>query len=490
LPSSKNNITLAEILEWPVYPIYCSPSKKIFTEVIMSAPLSCFTAYDVRGRVPEELNHEIAACIGLAFCRQIQARRVVVGRDVRLSSPEIAETLCNVLTKAGIDVVDIGLCATEEMYFAVFDGEAQGIEGGIMVTASHNPADYNGMKFVCQGAKPISSDSGLHEVAQQAAALDSGTLVPQKPEQVGKNRKMPNKYHYISKLLSCVEGTHLKPLKIVANAGNGCAGPIVELLEQRLPCTFVKLHCQPDGNFPNGVPNPLVPEKREETARAVRAHQADFGLAWDGDGDRCFFFDAQGRFIEGYYMVGLLATALLKQHPGALILHDPRLIWNTQEMVQAAGGKTLMVKTGHAFIKEAMRREKALYGGEMSAHHYFQDFGCCDSGMLPWLLLYQLMSVEGKGLTDLVDERMRAFPVSGEINAVVTAPDAVLQRVEKHYQDGEKDYTDGLSVAYPTWRFNLRKSNTEPLLRLNVESRGDKELMQEKTAALLKLIRA
>jgi phosphomannomutase len=456
----------------------------------MSAPLNCFTAYDVRGRVPEELNHEIAACIGLAFCRHIQARKVVVGRDVRLSSPEIAETLCNVLTKAGIDVVDIGLCATEEMYFAVFHGETEGIEGGIMVTASHNPAHYNGMKFVCKGAKPISSDSGLQEVAQQAAALDSGTLVPQKPEQVGKNRKMPNKYLYISKLLSFVDTSCLKPLRIVANAGNGCAGPLIDLLEQRLPCTFVKINCQPDGSFPHGVPNPLLPEKREDTAQAVREHQADFGLAWDGDGDRCFFFDAQGRFIEGYYMVGLLATALLKQQPGALILHDPRLIWNTQEMVQAAGGKSLMVKTGHAFIKEAMRREQALYGGEMSAHHYFQDFGCCDSGMLPWLLLYQLMSVEGKSLAALVDERMAAFPVSGEINSVVKDPDAVIQRIEEQYWDGEKDFTDGLSVAYSTWRFNLRKSNTEPVLRLNVESRGDKDLLQKKTAELLKLIQA
>ncbi|CAK8715102.1 Phosphomannomutase [Candidatus Electronema halotolerans] len=456
----------------------------------MSTPLRCFTAYDVRGRVPEELNPDIAARIGLAFCRRTEASKIIIGRDVRLSSPEIAASLCEVLTKAGIEVIDIGLCGTEEVYFAVFNGEAAGIGGGIMITASHNPAQYNGMKFVRQGARPISADSGLLEVAEMAASADwFRSALAAAPAQSGQCRVLPDKSRYIEHLLSYVDVAALKPFTIVVNAGNGCAGPVIDLLEERLPCTFIKLNWQPDGTFPNGVPNPLLPENREETAQAVREHKAALGIAWDGDCDRCFLFDENGRFVEGYYIVGLLATAMLRAQPGGVILHDPRLIWNTQEMVLAAGGKPVMVKTGHAFIKEAMRREQAMYGGEMSAHHYFHDFGCCDSGMLPWLLLCQLMSEQNTTLSAQVDERMRAFPVSGEINSTVTDPDAVIQQAEAQYHDGEKDYTDGLSVAYPNWRFNLRKSNTEPVLRLNVETRADAPLLREKTDELLRLIR-
>jgi phosphomannomutase len=453
--------------------------------------LKCFTAYDVRGCVPEVLNPEIAARIGLAFCRQIQAGRVVIGRDIRLSSPEIAAALCTVLTKAGIEVLDIGLCGTEEVYFAVFAGEDEGIDGGIMITASHNPAQYNGMKFVRQGARPMSSDSGLLEVAEKAASdewfRNESAVVPPQP---GKCHSLTDKSRYIKHLFSYIDFSALKPFKIVVNAGNGCVGPVIDLLAEQLPCTFSKLNWQPDGTFPNGVPNPLLPENREETARAVREQQADLGIAWDGDGDRCFLFDENGRFIEGYYIVGLLATAMLKKQHGGVILHDPRLIWNTQEMVRQAGGTPVTVKTGHAFIKEAMRREQAIYGGEMSAHHYFRSFGCCDSGMLPWLLLWQLMSTKDTTLSALVDARMQAFPVSGEINTTVTDPDAVIRQAEDQYHDGEKEYTDGLSVAYPNWRFNLRKSNTEPVLRLNVETRADAPLLREKTEELLQLIKA
>lgn len=453
--------------------------------------LKCFTAYDVRGCIPEELNPEIAARIGLAFCRQIKADKVVIGQDVRLSSPEIAARLCAVLTKAGIEVVDIGLCGTEEVYFAVFAGEMEGIDGGIMITASHNPAQYNGMKFVRQGARPMSSDSGLLEVANMAASQDwFRSALAAVPTEAGKCLALPDKGSYIKHLLSYIDAPALKPFKIVVNAGNGCAGPVIDLLEKRLPCTFIKRNWQPDGSFPNGVPNPLLPENRVETAQAVQEQQADLGIAWDGDGDRCFFFDENGRFIEGYYIVGLLAAAMLNKQPGGVILHDPRLVWNTQEMVRAAGGKAVTVKTGHAFIKEAMRREQAIYGGEMSAHHYFRAFGCCDSGMLPWLLLCQLMSAENTTLSALVDERMRAFPVSGEINSTVSDPDAVIRQAEERYDDGEKEYTDGLSVAYPSWRFNLRKSNTEPVLRLNVETRADEPLLRDKTEELLRLIRA
>lgn len=456
----------------------------------MSEPLKCFTAYDVRGRVPEELNSDIAGRIGLAFSRSIGARKLVVGRDMRLTSPEIAGALCAVLTNAGIDVVDIGLCGTEEMYFAVFNGEAEGVDGGIMVTASHNPADYNGMKFVRQGARPMSRDSGLLDVAHNAASANwYQEVLAENPEKTGIRLEVLDKSLYLSHLLSFVELGGLKPLTLVVNGGNGCAGPVIDLLEKQLPFTFIKLNHQPDGTFPNGVPNPLLPDKREVTARAVRDHGADLGIAWDGDFDRCFFFDENGRFIEGYYIVGLLAVAMLGLHPGATILHDPRLIWNTQEMVRASGGRPIMTKTGHAFIKEKMRQENAVYGGEMSAHHYFRAFGYCDSGMLPWLLVCQLISEQGKGLSAMVDERMRAYPVSGEINSTVDDPDVVIQKVEDKYSDGEKDYTDGLSVSYSSYRFNLRKSNTEPVLRLNVETRADEQLLRNKTDELLRLIR-
>ena len=453
--------------------------------------LRCFTAYDVRGRIPTELNSELAGRIGLAFCRQIDAGKVVVGRDMRLSSPEIAQTLCRVLTEAGIDVVDIGLCGTEEMYFAVFSGENDGIDGGIMVTASHNPADYNGMKFVRQGARPMSGDSGLPDVARNAGSED---WYRRERERQGKKSgqclKQPDKSRYISHLLSSIRAEELKPLKLVVNGGNGCAGPVIDLLQEHLPFSFIKINHQPDGTFPNGVPNPLLPDKREATARAVREHGADLGIAWDGDFDRCFLYDETGRFIEGYYIVGLLAVALLKDHPGSTILHDPRLIWNTQEVVQAAGGRPVMTKTGHAFIKEKMRQEDALYGGEMSAHHYFRSFGYCDSGMLPWLLVCRLISEQGKRLSQMVDERMRAYPVSGEINSTVSDPDAVIKKIEGLYHDGDREYTDGLSVSFPAYRFNLRKSNTEPVLRLNVETRADEQLLQEKTEELLSLIRS
>ena len=458
-------------------------------EFFMPDRLACFTAYDVRGRIPDELNEEIAARIGLAFAVHFSAARVVVGRDMRLSSPAIVSAITGALLAHGIDVVDIGLCGTEEMYFAVFNGEKEGVDGGIMVTASHNPADYNGMKFVRRGARPVSADSGLAQVAEMAASDAWWQEIRAGEREPGHLLEAHGKDAYISHILSHVQADSLPPLKLVVNAGNGCAGPVVDLLEQHLPFTLVKLNHEPDGTFPNGVPNPLLPEKREATARMVREHGADMGIAWDGDFDRCFLYDGTGRFIEGYYIVGLLAAAILEQHPGATILHDPRLIWNTQEMVLAAGGRPVMTRTGHAFIKEKMRETNAVYGGEMSAHHYFRNFGYCDSGMLPWLLVCQLMGRRGKTLAEMVEDRMRAYPVSGEINSRVADPDLVLQQVEEHYRDGEKDYTDGLSVTYPRYRFNLRKSNTEPVLRLNVETRADPELLREKTEELLALIR-
>jgi phosphomannomutase len=388
------------------------------------------------------------------------------------------------LIDMGVDVVELGLCGTEEIYHAAFSLEDQGVDGGIVVTASHNPADYNGMKIVVRGARPVSGDSGLLQMADLIAA----DRLPVLSQKKGKRTQLSGKERYIDHLLGYVRIDALRPLTIVVNSGNGCAGPIIDLLEEKLPFRFVKLYHEPDGTFPNGVPNPLLPDKREETARMVRRHGADLGLAWDGDFDRCFFWDEQGNFIEGYYLVGLLATELLKKEPGGKILHDPRLIWNTEELVRGAGGIPIMTKTGHAFIKERMRREDAVYGGEMSAHHYFRNFGYCDSGMIPWLLVSALLCSSGTPLSQLVADRVAAFPVSGEINSRVADPDRVIARIEEVYAGGEKDYTDGLSIAFPTYRFNVRKSNTEPLLRLNVETRGDSVLLREKTKEILDMI--
>ncbi len=444
--------------------------------------LSCFMAYDIRGRLPDELNEEIAYRIGRAYAEYLQPSKVVVGRDVRLSSEELCNALSRGLTDGGSDVYDIGLCGTEEIYFTTF---AEAMDGGIMVTASHNPMDYNGMKLVRQGSRPISGDTGLHAIRDAVAHnrfADGGRK--------GKVVSFDVRKKYIAHLLDYVDVAGLKPLKVVVNPGNGCAGPTIEALEKHLPFEFIKVHCRPDGTFPNGIPNPLLPENREATASAVRQSGADVGIAWDGDFDRCFLFDEKGGFIEGYYIVGLLAAALLDKHPKAKIIHDPRLTWNTVDMVTAKGGVPVMSKTGHAFIKERMRLEDAVYGGEMSAHHYFREFAYCDSGMIPWLMVLELMSQTGKPLSELVSERMAMFPASGEINRRLQAPQAAIARVEKAFGDEALsiDRTDGLSMEMDRWRFNLRCSNTEPVLRLNVEARGDQALMEEKTAVLLDLI--
>ncbi len=445
--------------------------------------IPCFKAYDVRGRVPEELNEDLAYKIGRAYAAFLSPARVAVGRDVRTSSLALAAALTAGLNDAGVEVWDLGLCGTEQIYFYTSHLE---LAGGIMVTASHNPPEYNGMKFVREQSRPLSGDCGLKEIALLAAAPH---LPPPAPSRGGLVATDCLKA-YIGHLLSYIDPGVLKPLKVVVNAGNGCAGPVLDALEQRLPFQFIKIHHEPDATFPHGVPNPLLPENRHATAQAVRDHGAAVGLAWDGDFDRCFFFDEAGTFIEGYYLVGLIAQALLARHPGAAIIHDPRLTWNTIEIVQAAGGRPVLCKTGHAFIKERMRLENALYGGEMSGHHYFRDFAFCDSGMIPWLLVLSLMCRTGKPLSALVAERLVRYPVSGEINRTVADPDAVLQRIEALYQAaaGACDRTDGLSLEFPSWRFNLRKSNTEPVLRLNVETRQDPALLQEKTAELLALM--
>ncbi|MCM2522535.1 phosphomannomutase [Stenotrophomonas maltophilia] len=445
-------------------------------------PLPAFKAYDIRGRVPEELNEDLARRIGVALAAQLAPGPVVLGHDVRLTSPALQDALAAGLRGTGREVIDIGLCGTEEVYFQT---DHLGAAGGVMVTASHNPMDYNGMKLVKENARPISSDTGLFAISD-AVAADTSEAQPPRAGQTAQH----DKHAYIQHLLSYVDASKLKPLKLVVNAGNGGAGANVDLLAPHLPFEFIRICHEPDGSFPNGIPNPLLPENRAATADAVREHGADFGIAWDGDFDRCFFFDHTGRFIEGYYLVGLLAKAILARNPGGKIVHDPRLVWNTVDMVEQAGGVAVQCKSGHAFIKEKMRAEDAVYGGEMSAHHYFREFAYADSGMIPWLLIAQLVSESGRSLADWVEDRMAAYPCSGEINFKVADAKAAVARVMEHFaaQSPALDHTDGISADFGNWRFNLRSSNTEPLLRLNVEARGDAALMQARTDEISRLI--
>lgn len=451
--------------------------------------LTCFKAYDIRGKLGEELNEDIAYRIGRAYGAFLgEGKTVVVGGDVRLSSAALKAALAEGLLDSGHSVIDLGLTGTEKVYFATFH---LGVDGGIEVTASHNPLDYNGMKLVREGSKPISGDTGLNSIRDLAALnqfpppIKRGTLI--------QKSCLPD---YVQHLLGYLDLTKIKPLKLVVNAGNGTAGPVIDALEAvfqhlQIPITFIKIHHAPDGNFPHGIPNPLLPECRADTRQAVLDHQADMGIAWDGDFDRCFLFDEQGGFIEGYYIVGLLAEAFLQKYPAAKIIHDPRLTWNTVDIVKANGGMPIQSKTGHAFIKERMRAEDAVYGGEMSAHHYFRDFAYCDSGMIPWLLVAELLCTTGKTLSNLVGERMAAYPCSGEINFRVQNVPTSIAKIKEYFLADQPniDHTDGLSMEFAEWRFNLRGSNTEPVLRLNVESRGDAKLMQTKTTEISQLLK-
>ncbi len=450
----------------------------------MTQSIDCFKAYDVRGRIPDELNDDVVYRIGRAYADFLTPDRVIVGRDIRQTSAELCEALARGLTDGGADVFDIGLCGTEEVYFATAH---HGMDGGIMVTASHNPPDYNGLKFVREESRPISGDSGLKDIRRIAEAAQFD-----KSRAKGSVKTLDNDAAYVAHLLGYVDVGALKPLKCVVNAGNGGAGKVVDLLESKLPFKFVKVHHEPDGSFPNGVPNPLLPENRASTIDAIRASGADLGIAWDGDYDRCFLFDENGAFIEGYYVVGLLAASFLMKKPGQKIVYDPRLTWNTIDIVESMGGVPVQSKAGHAFIKERMRVEDAVYGGEMSAHHYFRDFAYCDSGMIPWLLVTQIMSATGRSLSDLVAERIAKYPASGEINRRLSDASVAIAAARERYEADALsiDTTDGLGMEFADWRFNLRASNTEPLVRLNVESRGDEALMKRRTDELLALLDA
>jgi len=443
---------------------------------------NCFKAYDVRGRIPDELNPETVYRIGRAFAEWLKPKRVAVGRDIRLSSEEFAHALMRGLADSGVDVVDIGLGGTEMVYFAT---SSLGLDGGVMVTASHNPPDYNGLKFVREQSRPISGDSGLQDIRKLAEA---GEFVEAMKK--GTGAPFDIRPSWCEHVLSYVDVDKLKPLSIVCNGGNGGAAIALDILEEHLPFRFTKINHEPDGNFPNGVPNPMIEENREVTARSVRLARADMGIAFDGDFDRCFFFDEEGRFIDGYYIVGLLASTFLEQNRGAPIVHDPRLPWNTQQIVRAHGGRPVQCKSGHAFMKKCMRDADAIYGGEMSGHHYFRNFAYCDSGMIPWVVMAQHLSRTGKTLSSLVDERIKLFPSSGEINRRIGDVPGAIEAVRQRYQPGSVkiENVDGLSIEHPRWRFNLRSSNTEPLVRLNVESRGDAPLMKERTEEILEML--
>ncbi|PVZ87141.1 phosphomannomutase CpsG [Serratia sp. S1B] len=451
--------------------------------------LTCFKAYDIRGQLGEELNEDIAYRIGRAYGEFLKPKRVVVGGDVRLTSDALKQALADGLLDAGADVFDIGLSGTEEVYFATFHLK---MDGGIEVTASHNPMNYNGMKLVRENAQPISGDTGLFAIKELAEA---NNFAPVDKSKRGTYQQISILNDYVDHLLGYIDIKALSPMKLVINSGNGAAGHVIDEIERRfnennIPVTFIKVHHQPDGHFPNGIPNPLLPECREDTAKAVLEHQADIGIAFDGDFDRCFFFDEKANFIEGYYIVGLLAEAFLQKEKGAKIIHDPRLSWNTIDIVKHAGGIPVMSKTGHAFIKERMRKEDAVYGGEMSAHHYFREFAYCDSGMIPWLLVAALLSVKAKTLSQLVGVRVAQYPCSGEINYKVQDIKKVLRCIKEHYFDKCErfDTTDGLGFEFANFRFNIRTSNTEPLLRLNVETRCDNELLQRELLILDSLI--
>ncbi len=441
--------------------------------------MNLFNAYDLRGRIPEDINEKIAYKIGRAYCEVYQPRTIAVGFDVRLESPIVSNALMQGFVDGGANVNNIGLCGTEEVYFATFNYE---LDGGIMVTASHNPNGYSGMKLVGRESRPISADTGLFDIKHLVETRDYSNA----ETSLGSIQKQSDKSAYINHLLSYIDLKSLTPLKILVNPGNGGAGIVLEQLENHFPFNFIYINREVNGNFPNGVPNPLLFENRESTAIAVRESGADLGIAWDVDFDRCFFFDADGRFIESCYIVSLLAEMMLSKTPNARIVHDPRSVWIIQDSMNKHNGKSIQSKCGHTYVKDVMRSNNAVYGGEMSGHHYFRNFSHCDSGMIPWLLIIELMHHSGKSLKELLDKKIEAYPCSGEINFNIEDPKKAFKRVKDHFfsMDGKFEDIDGISYSFDEWRFNLRASNTEPLVRLNVETKGDKDLLEKKVDEL------
>ena len=445
----------------------------------MTIKISSFKAYDIRGQLPHEINPEIAYRVGNATAEYLSAKKMILGRDIRASSKKLSESMASGLMDAGVNVIDIGECGTENVYYAT--GELKSC-GGIMVTASHNPSDYNGFKIVSENAKPISSETGLLDI-QKLAESDKRLISKSR----GNLEQRDLNQSYVKKVMSFIDPDSLDKLKVVMNPGNGGAGVYAELISKNMPIEIIKLNFDPDSSFPNGIPNPMLEENRASTSQAVIGNKADLGIAWDGDFDRCFFFDEKGNFIEGYYLVGLFAKSFLDKNRNEKVIYDPRLTWNTIDVVERHNGDAIQCQSGHSFIKKSMRDNDAVYGGEMSAHHYFRDFYYCDSGMIPWLLILEMISKEKMPLSQMIQKYRERYPVSGEINLKVNNTKIIIDLIKEYYLDDALgvDETDGIGMEFEKWRFNLRASNTEPLIRLNVESDGNESLMNDKTRELL-----
>jgi phosphomannomutase len=436
-------------------------------------------AYDIRGIYPEEINEEAVERLAKAYAEIFKPKKVAVGRDVRDSGESLKKAVIAALTGMGVDVVDIGTVTTDMLYFAV---AKYGLDGGLGITASHNPAEYNGIKVVREEARPVSLETGLAKIRDRAEK--GGFEKTANPGTVTKKEIIDD---YIEKLFEIVNVEKIKPMKVVVNPNFGAAIPVIESIGERLNLELVKLNFEEDGSFPKGKPDPSLPENQTETSELITSSKADVGTAWDADADRCFLYDENGQPVNGYYLTAILAKIMLKNNRHQPIIHDPRLVWATRDVILEAGGVPLMNKVGHSFIKERMRQEDALFAGENSGHFYFKDFYYCDNGMLPFLLMLSYISENGIKLSEIVQPFMEKYPTSGEINFKVPETKKVLDEIREKYKQGEFDDTDGISVDFGEWRFNVRSSNTEPLLRLNVEAKS-KEILDTKVTELTNLI--
>ena len=439
-----------------------------------------FKAYDIRGIYPDELDEDGAYAIGRAYVEEFEPRQVAVGRDMRLSSPTMAEAVMRGAADGGAEVLDLGMVGTEMLYFAVGDME---LDGGVEVTASHNPKEYTGMKIVRRGALPVGGDSGLQEIRVRA----QGDFGP--PKEGGSIRKEDIWPRFVERVLSFVEVEAIKPLRVVIDAANGMAGAMLPLVLERLPARPIECFFEPDGSFPNHEPNPLLPENREFIIAKVLAEKADLGVAFDGDADRCFFVDDAGEFVPGDFVTALLAEAVLEKEPRATIIYDVRASWAVRDTVERAGGRAIVNRVGHAFIKHRMRKENAAFAGEVSGHYYFRDFFQADSGVIPMLLMLELVSRKGQKLSEILAPYRERYFLTGELNTKVNDVAVKLQELKERFGgEGELSHLDGVSVTAPDWHMNVRPSNTEPLLRLNLEATS-RELMERKRDAVLAVIR-
>jgi phosphomannomutase len=442
-----------------------------------------FKAYDVRGIYPTELDEEGAYAIGRAYVEVFEPRKVAVGRDMRLSSPQMAAALMDGLSDAGADVLDLGMAGTEMVYFAV--GDLQ-LDGGVAVTASHNPKEYTGMKIVRRGALPVGGESGLLDVRDKALQITEKSQVGS-PGRVEQYDIWPA---YVERVLSFIDVERLKPLRVVIDAANGMAGVMLPPVLERLPIDARPYFFEPDGSFPNHEPNPLLPENREFIIAKTLEEQADLGVAFDGDADRCFFVDDIGEFVPGDFVTALLAESILEKEPGANVIYDVRASWAVPETIERAGGVPLINRVGHAYIKHRMRKEDAAFGGEVSGHYYFRDFSQADSGVVPFLLMLELISKRGPKLSEILQPYRERYFLTGELNTPVADVPLKLQELKERYgADGKVSHLDGISVDFDDWHFNVRPSNTEPLLRLNLEARSQED-MERKRNEVLNIIRS